>query len=314
MRSKAFNTLKTCLTEAPVLINPDFEKEFLIPCDASKSGVGGVLARLDEEGNERPICFFSHKLNSAQRNYSITELECLAAVLCIKSFRPYVEGHKFKVITDHSSLKWLMSQKDLTGRLARWSMKLSQFEFTIEYRKGSLNIVPDALSRSFSEAIEEMSFPINLESPDFKSEEYLAKVELVKENQENLPDLKLQDGLVFKRVRFRSENISTEEQCWRLWVPKAMTKEVIRSFHDPPNCSYGGFLKTLTRIKEFFYWPKMHVDIKKFTNGCKVCNESKDLNINTRTEVGKPFTVERPFQHVYIDFLGPYPGLGREIP
>lgn len=153
---KSFEILKEKLTSAPVLITPNFSKPFVIQCDASTYGVGGVLAQEDEEGIERPIAYFSHKLNRAQRNYSITELECLAAILSIQKFREYVEGHPFKVITDHASLQWLMRQNDLNGRLARWSLKLQGFDFSIQHRKGSLNTVPDTLSRLGFEELESL--------------------------------------------------------------------------------------------------------------------------------------------------------------
>lgn len=83
----------------------------------------------------------SAKLNKAQRNYSVTELECYAAVLSVKEFRPYIERLPFTIITDHASLKWLMSLSELTVRLARWSLKLQAFQFNIEHWKGSQNIV-----------------------------------------------------------------------------------------------------------------------------------------------------------------------------
>lgn len=114
----AFQQLKDNLTTAPVLTHPDFSKKFFIQCDASLTGVGGVLFQM-KDGSEHPIAFMSKKLNSAQKNYSVTELECLAAVLSIQRFRSYFEGMPFTVITDHASLKWLMGQKDLSGRLAR---------------------------------------------------------------------------------------------------------------------------------------------------------------------------------------------------
>lgn len=101
----AFETLKERMTNAPILTHPDFKRPFVIQCDASTTGVGSVLYQLDDDGNEKPIAFMSKKLNTAQRNYSITELECLAAVLSIKRFRGYVEGMEFTVVTDHASLK-----------------------------------------------------------------------------------------------------------------------------------------------------------------------------------------------------------------
>lgn len=116
---KSFETIKTLLTTAPILSNPDFTKKFYLHCDASNYGIGAVLVQLDKDGNEKPIAFMSKKLNTAQRNYSVTERECLAAIEAIKKFRCYLELQDFEVVTDHSSLLWLMKQPDLTGRLAR---------------------------------------------------------------------------------------------------------------------------------------------------------------------------------------------------
>ncbi|XP_037929927.1 uncharacterized protein LOC119664528 [Teleopsis dalmanni] len=101
----AFDKLKTSLITAPVLTNPDFNQHFYIQCDASADGIGDVLFQIDQAGNERPIAYMSSKLNKAQKNYSVTEQECLAAVLSVKKFRAYIEGLPFTIITDHASLK-----------------------------------------------------------------------------------------------------------------------------------------------------------------------------------------------------------------
>lgn len=69
---ESFNKLKHALTTAPILAHPDFRERFYIQCDASNYGVGAVLFQLDKQKNERPIAFFSQKLNMAQRNYSVT--------------------------------------------------------------------------------------------------------------------------------------------------------------------------------------------------------------------------------------------------
>jgi len=141
---EAFENIKAKLCSAPCLVHPDYEKPFILQCDASLHGVGAVLAQCDQSGCERPIAFMSKKLNKAQRNYTVTELECMAVVLAIKKFRMYIDGHSFKVVTDHSSLRWLMNQSDLSGRLARWAIKLQGYSFEIEHRKGCENVVADA--------------------------------------------------------------------------------------------------------------------------------------------------------------------------
>ena len=86
---EAFENLKNCLVSAPVLVNPDFSKPFVLQCDASLTDVGCVLYQIGEYNEEHPIAYMSQKLDSAQRNYTVTELECFAAVLGVKKFRAH---------------------------------------------------------------------------------------------------------------------------------------------------------------------------------------------------------------------------------
>jgi len=101
-----------------VLVNPDFSRKFYVHCDASDFGVGTVLVQLSAEGKELPIYFFSKKLSSAQRNWSVTERECYAVLKALEKCRCYIEMQDFEVITDHSSIVWLREQPILKGRLA----------------------------------------------------------------------------------------------------------------------------------------------------------------------------------------------------
>lgn len=94
------------------------------------------------ESGELPIAFMSKKLNKSHRNYSVTEQECLETMLSITKFRTFIEGHKFTVITDLTSSKWHMSQSNLSSKPTRWALKLQGFQFKIEHRKGTQNIVP----------------------------------------------------------------------------------------------------------------------------------------------------------------------------
>lgn len=305
----AFNKLKECLTSAPVLSHPDFSKPFVIQCDASNMGVGGVLYQLDNQGEEHPIAYMSQKLNSAQRNYSVTEQECLAAILSLKKFRGYIEGMKFTIVTDHASLKWLMTQKDLSGRLARWSLKLQAFDFSIEHRKGSANVVPDALSRVFLEEIISSNTPgpIDLNHPEFQSTDYMALKRRIVDNQPRLPDLQIRGQHVYVRTQPRKGDVMADTYCWKLWVPSGLTETVISNAHDPALASHPGVGKTIEKVKRLFFWPKMCSEIVEFIRRCQLCKETKAPNITLKPQMGSQVTVSRPWQRLYIDLLGPYP-------
>ncbi|MBJ4683858.1 Ty3/Gypsy family RNase HI domain-containing protein, partial [Salmonella enterica subsp. enterica serovar Typhimurium] len=141
----AFQQAKNLLATAPMLHRPDANSQYVVQTDASDTGIGAVLTQT-VDGEERVLEFASRVLSSAERNYSVTERECLAVLWAVRKFRPYIEGTRFKVITDHSSLRWLLKLNNPTGRLARWALELQAYPFELEHRSGKLNDVPDALS------------------------------------------------------------------------------------------------------------------------------------------------------------------------
>lgn len=142
----AFEQLKNCLTTAPILSYPDFTKPFVLTCDASNFAISAILSQ-GPIGNDKPIAYASRTLNKAECNYSTTEKECLAILFGTKVFRPYLYGRQFKIITDHRPLKWLFNHKDPGSKLIRWRLKLEEFDYEIEYKKGKINSNADALSR-----------------------------------------------------------------------------------------------------------------------------------------------------------------------
>lgn len=146
-QQNAFERLKDCLMKAPILRYPDFELPFILYTDASSTGLGAVLAQ-KQEGRECVISYASRATNKSEANYSITDLECLAVVWGIQHYHHYL-CRPFKVVTDHSALKWLKTSKLPKGRRARWIMELQQHEFTMEHRAGKTNANADALSRMY---------------------------------------------------------------------------------------------------------------------------------------------------------------------
>lgn len=111
--------------------------------------MGGVLVQGEGE-NEKVIAYTSSKFSAAQKNYMTTERECLAVITAIEKFRPYVDGVKFTVVTDHASLLWLKNVKDSTGRLCRWSLRLQAFDFDFIHRKGRDMVVAEVVVCLFS--------------------------------------------------------------------------------------------------------------------------------------------------------------------
>ena len=120
---------------------------FTLQTDASKRGIGAVLAQTDSAGTEHPIAYYSRKMFPQECRYSATEQEGLAVVEACKYFLPYLLGRSFTVVTDHRALAFLAQKESSNGRLARWKDVLRQFTFTIVYRPGKSNQNADALSR-----------------------------------------------------------------------------------------------------------------------------------------------------------------------
>lgn len=143
---KAFEKLKNCLINPPILAYPDFTKQFVITVDASALGCGAVLSQIIN-GMDKPISFASKSFNHAESKRAPIEQELTGIHWSIKHFRPYIFETEFKIRSDHKPLVHLYSLKDPASRLTRMRLDLEEFNFTIEYIKGKKNVCADALSR-----------------------------------------------------------------------------------------------------------------------------------------------------------------------
>ena len=118
--------------------------------DGCAMGVSGLVSQGDDWKLARIAAFFSAKLNPAQQNYMVHEIEMLAGVETMLRHVDILQGAKFKWLTDHKGLIYLLNQKNLTGQQARWLEKISSFSFEVVYIAGSENVVADALSQMYA--------------------------------------------------------------------------------------------------------------------------------------------------------------------
>jgi thymidylate kinase/transposase InsO family protein len=150
-QQQAFEELKQRLISYPVLRRIDFSLPFKVYTDASIQAIGAILCQRDPNTGAEYVCgYHSKKLTPTEKNWSISELECYAVVdaLC-NAWKDVLLGHNgLTVVTDHTALRFLLTSKHLTGRLARWSLRMQELmPLTLEYRKGSLHQSVDALTR-----------------------------------------------------------------------------------------------------------------------------------------------------------------------
>ncbi|KAL4340132.1 hypothetical protein GQ457_08G027320 [Hibiscus cannabinus] len=155
-RQQAFEKLKEALTNAPVLIQPVSGKEFVMYSDASYVGLGSVLML---EG--RVVAYASRQLKTHEKNYPIHDIELAAVVFALMIWRHYLYGERCTVYTDHKSLKYLRTQKELNLRQCRWLELLKDYDLSIEYHPGKANVVVDALSRKVAVELRAMFARLN---------------------------------------------------------------------------------------------------------------------------------------------------------
>lgn len=294
-----FRQLKSVLTSAPILSNPDFSRMFTIESDASDRAIGAALVQ-EQEGVTKVISYFSKKLNRTQRRYSAVEKECLGVLSAIQHFRHYVEGTKFRVVTDARSLLWLFNVGTETGnaKLLRWALRIQAYDFDLEYRKGKANITADCLSRSIE------IDTITVAEPDFEYEDLIDKIQAEPGKH---PDFRVIDGQVYRYTK-TNDRQSDPRFAWKLIPNSPQRKEIIKKEHEK---AHLGFKKTLTTIKQRYFWPKMNEEIRRYCRGCLKCQTSKAGNTNVTPPMGSQKPVEYPWQFVTLDYVDPLPPSGR---
>jgi hypothetical protein len=135
------------MVTVPILVFPDWSKEFHVHVDAYSISLGAVLAQHREVDIDHLLSFSSRKLSTAKINYTTIEREGLAMVYALQKFLHYLLGGHFKMFIDHSALKYLVNKPVLGGRICIWILLFQEYDFEIIVKQGRMNKGPNHLSR-----------------------------------------------------------------------------------------------------------------------------------------------------------------------
>ncbi|GFX99404.1 retrovirus-related Pol polyprotein from transposon 17.6 [Trichonephila clavipes] len=258
----SFDQIKRTLTEAPILQLPILIEQFNLFTDASGVGIGAVLQQ-----NQKPIAFASRTLNKAERNYTVTERECLAVIWALNKFKTYFGPLPVKVITDHAALTKLTNGKNLSSRMIRWALKLSEFNIEWEHRPGVQNVVADLLSRNPVDSVEGSqiscaalrALAINSREQFIKEQREDPELGHIYRYLENSDDGSVnatvceswsQDFKLINGLLFYAKYFSTLGEL-RVYIPGSLRKDIMKEFHDLPLAGHLGKRKTYLKLRPY---------------------------------------------------------------
>ncbi|GJS54881.1 reverse transcriptase domain-containing protein [Tanacetum coccineum] len=316
----AFETLKKKLTEAPILVVPDWNLPFELMCDASDFAIGAVLGQRKMK-HFQPIHYASKTMTEAQIHYTTTEKEMLAVVYAFEKFRPYLVLSKSIVYTDHSALKYLMNKQDAKPRLLRWVLLLQEFDITIRDKKGSENLAADHLSRlenPHKDVLENKdineNFPLETlgvissgstpwfaDYANFHAGNFIIKGMTTQQKKKFFKDVKhyfWDDPYLFRNC---------EDQIIRKCVHGQEANDILKACHEGP--TGGHHSANLTARKVFdagFFWPTIYRDDHTMIKSCDTCQ--RQGKISQRNEMPQnAIQVCEIFDVWGIDFMGLFP-------
>ena len=308
----AFNELKHALCTAPVLRLPDLTADFFIETDASDFAIGAVLLQKYNRF-KHPVAYISRKMDTAERKYPVQEKELLALLYALKKWRHYLYGTRISAYTDHQSLLLWHSFKNPTGRKARWIMQLSEYNVELFYKPGLQNIVADTLSRRSDYVslnnISQVQFGeklLSLIRENYQYDKHFKDIVAYYESGSDVVPKKLssyvdwfkyRDGLLW--------DVRKPNKRPRLCVPRNLEilDMIFKEVHSNILSGHLGYAKTLHRMLELFYFPKMHYRIREMLRKCVSCQSAKHSTKASRLPLQPLDVPSEPWESVSMDFI-----------
>lgn len=318
-RGDSFQQLKEAVAEQVVLARPDYSKEFIVDSDASNFAVGAVLSQKqigqDGKERERPIYFFSKVLTQCQKNYSTTEKEGLAVVLAVVKWRVYLLGSKVKVRVDHQPLLGLFKKLDVTGRVARWLVILSEYNISWEFRKGLKHQNADGLSRARYLSKEGDTVINTQEVEDDLPACFMVKTRnAIPERFEQCAWSRdivacLQGKVSSNTISRRAQRFTLQDDelwyidqdlDWKKCVPTSEVPAVLACYHQEHGAGHFGKDLMVTRMAKNVYWPSMVKDAGEWVRKCQVCQQ---FTAEQRKGKLRPYRPIEPFEVIQLDYI-----------
>jgi hypothetical protein len=278
--------LKRHLTEALLLVLPDFTKTFKVECDASGIGIGDVLMQ-----DAKPIAYFSEKLGGVQLNYFVYDKELYALVRVLDTWQHYLRPKEFVIHSDHEALKYLKGQAKLNRRHAKWVEFIETFPYVVKYKKGKDNLVADALSRR-NVLLNQLEVKVpgleslkDLYSTDHEFSKPYAKCTLGK----GWEKYHVYDGFLF-----RANKICVPNCSFRLLL--------LQEAHASGLMGHFGWKKTYKLLFDHFYWPKMRRDVERLVRRCITCHKAKS-KLNPHGSYTPLPIPNVPWEDISMDFV-----------
>ncbi|EYC18252.1 hypothetical protein Y032_0028g1760 [Ancylostoma ceylanicum] len=326
-QEEAFAKLKTMISSAPVLTQPNIEearsgkRPFVIFTDASTAGIGAVLSQEGEDKQLHPIFFASKSLTKAERRYHITDLEALGVMFAVKRFHMFIYGIPTVLKTDHQPLTALFRRNNVSARVLRWSLELQRYNLEIQYVKGKANSVADALSRGpvdnqdGKEENETMHDVVVCATQVGAISKWLKElqqdkgwkkiIEAVRNNEKNQV-VKVQGTT----DPLRAADFIIDEGELKMYrndgslvyiVPDSARYEVFKEAHAGTLAGHFSAHKVLNKLKKEVYWPDMVKDVHKWTKQCQTCFVSNPQKAIVPPL--KPILTVRPYEIIGVDLL-----------
>jgi hypothetical protein len=262
-----------------------------VKCDASGYAIGGVLSQ-----DDRPVAYFSEKLDEAKLKYSTYDKEFYAIIQALKKWRHYLIPKEFVLYSDNHALQFVSQQEKLNQKHAKWVEYMQNFTFVIKHISGTANKVADALSRKCLLLQEFRVKTLGFENlkdmyagdADF-GEAYEAAENPVLRDRSPWIDYMIQDGLLFRGNQLCIPNCS-------------MRENLVKEKHSGGLAGHFGHDKTFAKLSESYFWPGMRADVKRFVDRCRICQHSKGRKQNAGFYQPLPIP-ERPWEAISMDFV-----------